>query len=372
MIYFDNAATTFPKPGKVVYETERCLREYCGNPGRGAHRLSLAAAEKIYECRTSAAELFNAGEPENVVFTMNTTYALNTAIKSSVKKGDHVLISSMEHNSVLRPVVSLAEKGVITYGVFDAFAEDCISEIEKAMKPNTTAVICAHASNICGRVLPIGEIGGFLKKKGIKFIVDCAQSAGKIKIDMAQMNIDALCVPGHKGLYGIQGGAMMICSKNFGGSTFIEGGGGINSLDMRMPDFLPERYEAGTLPTPCIAALNEGIRFVRSEGIDYIREKEEHLFRKANERLRNMRKIRMYSDSAILLFNIEGVSSAQTAYELDRRGICVRSGFHCTPMCHKCLKTGDDGAVRVSFGVFNTEKEVIRFCDEVNRIASRA
>ena len=141
MIYFDNAATTFPKPGKVVYETERCLREYCGNPGRGAHRLSLAAAEKIYECRTSAAELFNAGEPENVVFTMNTTYALNTAIKSTVKKGDHVLISSMEHNSVLRPVVSLAEKGVITYGVFDAFAEDCISEIEKAIKPRATLLI---------------------------------------------------------------------------------------------------------------------------------------------------------------------------------------------------------------------------------------
>lgn len=370
MIYLDNAATTYPKPDKVIAETERCLREYCGNPGRGSHSLSLAAASKIYECRETAAKLFSAAEPENIVFTMNTTYALNMAIKSTVKQGDHVLISSMEHNSVFRPVHALADKGVISYGVFDAFAKDVVSEIGRHLRPNTSLVVCAHASNICGRVLPIYEIGCFLRKKGITFIVDAAQSAGKLSINVEDMNIDVLCVPGHKGLYGIQGGAMMICSKNFKGNTFIEGGGGINSLDTKMPEFLPERYEGGTLPTPCIASLDEGMKFVMEQGTDYIREKEEFLFREAYRRLKNESGVRMYSSASILLFNLKGISPVEVAHELDRDGICVRSGLHCTPLCHRSLGTGEEGAVRVSFGIFNTKRDVTDFCGTVRRIIS--
>lgn len=332
--------------------------------------MALAAASKIYECRQTVSELFSAAEPENVVFTMNTTYALNMAIKASVKKGDHVVISSMEHNSVLRPVVALADKGVITYSIFDAFAEDVVAELGKTIRKNTSLCVCAHASNICGRVLPIKEIGDFLHGRKIRFIVDGAQSAGKLKIDMREMRIDALCVPGHKGLYGTQGCGMMICGEDFFGDTFVEGGGGINSLDRSMPDFLPERYEAGTLPTPCIAGLDEGMKFVMNQGIDYIREKEEYLFSEVYRRLKNDSRIKLYSDSSILLFNIQGMTPSETARRLDSAGVCVRSGFHCSPLGHRSVGTDDEGAVRVSFGVFNTKKEAIEFCDTVSRIIS--
>lgn len=368
MIYLDNAATTFPKPDTVIRETEKCLREYCGNPGRGSHSLSLAASNKIYECRETAAQMFSASDADNVIFTMNTTYALNMAIKSLIKPGDHVLISSMEHNSVFRPIYALKEKGVLSYNVFDAFSKNVVSEIRRHIKPNTSVVVCAHASNVCGRVLPIHEIGRFLRKKGIFFVVDAAQSAGKIDIDIEDMNVDVLCVPGHKGVYGIQGGAMMICGKNFHGDTFVEGGGGINSLDVKMPEFLPERYEGGTLPTPCIAALNEGMKYVSNLGTSYIREKENSLYTELDHRLGNETSVEIYSRSSVFLFNVKGMTSAEVANELNNEKICVRGGFHCSPLAHHALNTGEDGAVRVSFGVFNTKKDVTDFCWALRKI----
>lgn len=363
MIYLDNAATTFPKPQSVIDAVDCAMLKIGGNPGRGSHRMSALSASKVYECRELLAQTFSAPDVENVMFTMNTTYALNIAIKALVERGDHVLISSMEHNSVFRPVRALADRGIVTFSIFDAFADDVLGEIKRHIRPNTSLVVCAHASNICGRVLPIREIGDYLKKRNIRFVVDGAQSAGKYPISVSEDSIDALCLPGHKGLYGPMGCGVLVAGEGFTGKTLVEGGGGINSLDEHMPDFLPERFEAGTLPTPAIVGLAHGVKFVNSVGIDKIREREERLFRECASRLSQMKRVTQYSDSSVVLFNVDGIPAPRVCEVLDREGICVRGGFHCSPLAHRSLKTGDDGAVRVSFGYFNTRNDVVRFCD---------
>ena len=232
-------------------------------------------------------------------------------------------------------------------------------------------IVCAHASNICNHELPIEKIGKFCVKNGLYFVVDAAQSAGNLDINVEMANITVLCVPGHKGLYGPQGSAMMICGKNFRGSTFVEGGGGINSLDREMPEFLPERYEGGTLPTPCIAGLGRGIEFVLCETPRAIREKEEYLFSEAYNRLAGDRRFKIYSHKSgpILLINVKNKSPSETGKTLNDLGICVRSGFHCSPLGHESLGTGDDGAVRVSFGFFNRKNDAIKLCDALLSVA---
>lgn len=370
MIYLDNAATTFPMPPSVAKATAEALLKYGGNPGRGAHAMSLRSGEMIGRAREELAEFFDAPGDDNVTFTLNTTHALNTAIKANVKRMDHVLISSMEHNSVLRPVHALAASGKISYDVFDAFAGDVVAEIASKLRRNTTLVVCANASNVCGRTLPIGAIGAFLHARGVRFIVDAAQSAGKYPISVRRDSVDALCLPGHKGLYGPMGCGVMIAGEGFAkdGETVVEGGSGINSLDPGMPEFLPERYEAGTLPTPAIAGLRAGLAFVREVGLDAIAAREHTLCRECASRLENMTRVTLYSESGVILFNVDGVPAPRVCEALDRDGVCVRGGFHCSPLAHKALKTGENGAVRASFGYFNTRSEAIRFCDAVWRV----
>ncbi len=375
MIYLDNAATTFPKPGKVYREVSRCIEEYCGNPGRGGHTLSLAAGRAVYDCRCLIAELFSA-EPENVVFTLNTTYALNMAIKGIARTCDHIIISNMEHNSVLRPVIATG----CDYDVFDATldTERMLCEITAKLTPHTRMIVCTHKSNICPIRLPIKAIGELCRQRGICFIVDCAQSAGVYPIDMKKCHIDALCFAGHKSLYGIQGAGGVIFSARYKGEsarklhTLVEGGSGIASLEEYMPSLLPERLEAGTLPTPAIAGLAQGIRTITEVGINHIREHEISLYRRMREQLLNHDRIEVYCPGIAygetLLFNVEGMPSTAVADMLDREGICVRAGFHCAPLAHKHLGTGDSGAVRVSLGAFNTAQEVDIFCDVLNKI----
>jgi len=379
MIYFDNAATSFPKPAAVVEEMTRCMRCYCGNPGRSSHKLSLAAAEKIYECRTVLASLFGSTHPENVIFTPNDTYALNIAIKAVARRGDHFLISNAEHNSVIRPLCALGKNGV-SYSVFDAFESDpekLTAKLRAKILPNTRAVICTHASNICPLELPIEKIGALCREKNILFIVDAAQSAGTRNIDIQRMGIDALCAPGHKSLYGPQGSGFVIFSDRFAGRasslrTFAEGGNGINSLEAYMPDILPERFEAGTLSTPCIAGLCEGAKLIAQKGCGGIFEHETMLYRQLFEMLINTPKITVYAKElppgSILLFNAEGLSSSRLAERLSDSGICVRSGFHCSPLAHKRLGTGENGAVRVSFGMYNNLSEVECFYAVLSKI----
>ena len=378
MIYLDNAATSFPKPRRVAEEQLHCMQFYGGNPGRGSHALALAAAQKIYECREELSSFVGADNPENVIFTMNATMALNTAIKGLLRRGDHVLISDMEHNAVFRPIYKLARDGVITYDVFKTFTTNpartngmiCASILEK-LRPNTRMLICAHASNICSATLPLKEIGALCKKKGILFVVDAAQSAGHLPINMREMQIDALCVPGHKGLWGPQGCGALILGKGIVADTLMEGGSGYNSLEGSMPEEAPERYEAGTLPTPAIAGLTEGIREIKRLGLDHIHSQECTLTNRLRERLMLMPKVALYAPhhtGSVLLFSLQDISADRVGAFLNERGFCVRTGFHCAALAHATLGTPASGAVRVSPSLFNTPAQIDAFCDTLKEL----
>ncbi|NLW74192.1 MAG: aminotransferase class V-fold PLP-dependent enzyme [Clostridiales bacterium] len=365
MIYLDNAATSFPKPSCVCKEVLRCLENYCGNPGRGAHSLSLAAAEKVYECRENAAALFGC-EPENIIFTLNTTHALNIVIKGVLRPGDHVLLSDLEHNSVFRPIWRLAQEGIIEYDIFPSLTLEgwfpspllVCSHISRLMRPNTRMLICCHSSNICSRVLPLREIGALCRRRGVFFAVDAAQSAGHLLIDMKKMNIDALCAPGHKGLLGPQGCGILALRDGVTLNTLTEGGSGVNSLEGNMPESPPERYEAGTLPVPAIAGLCEGIKTVTSYGIINIRAHTNLLYHTLFDMLSSVEGVTIYAPAhagAVMLFNVRDIPSDTATRELDKTGICVRAGFHCSPLGHATLKTPPNGAIRASFGIYNTK-----------------
>ena len=369
--YLDNAATTFPKPPAVNDEVLRCLRSYCGNPGRSAHPLAAASADKIYECRERLAAFFGSEHPENIIFTMNTTYALNMAIKGLIRKGDHILISDMEHNSVYRPVSRLASEGIAAYDIFPTVKdglplddEEILSSIKKRIRRGRTRMlICSHVPNICSAERPIKKIGELCRRCGIIFVVDAAQSAGHLPIDIGDLCIDVLCAPAHKGLFGIQGCGFMLLGKGTAPLPIIEGGSGVNSLEAEMPDMFPERYEAGTLPTPCIAGLSEGIGFLSKIPSGDIAKKEAALFKRTRELLEDSRLLNAkiyFPDSAgsVLLFNLDGIPSEDVGRFLGKQGICVRSGFHCSALGHRALGTEDDGAVRVSFSIMNTERDV--------------
>lgn len=371
MIYLDNAATTYPKPLCVSDEISRCIKKYCGNPGRSSHSLSVKSAEKIYEARALLANIFDTSE-ENVVFTLNTTYAINIAIKSLLKYSTHVLISDIEHNSVFRPIHRLSGEKLCTYDIFSTSgtSEDILNNIVSKIKPNTSMIICTHQSNVGVRRLPIEKIGKLCKERNIKFIVDGAQSAGIHDIKIRRMNIDALCIPAHKGLYGPQGvGAVLFNTEKFERS-FVEGGTGVNSLEKNMPDFLPERFEAGTLPTPAIAGWSEALKWIISLNINKIRAHEEDLYNLASTLFSENKNITVYRmndySGNVLLFNVKNTPSGAVGEYLNKKGIYVRSGFHCSPLAHKSLNTGKDGAVRVSFGIYNTRSDVYQLIEAIN------
>lgn len=375
IIYLDNAATTFPKPPEVTAEVVRVTRSECGNPGRSSHRISIAAASTVYNCRVKIAELFG-GNEENVVFTLNATGALNLAIKTTLKRGDHVLISDIEHNSVLRPIYALKERGLITYDVYESFEdpEAQITELKKKIKPKTAMICACHRSNICNLTLPIRSMGRFCRERGIIFLVDASQSAGILPISLDLDCIDLLCAPGHKGLYGPPGAGFAIFGKRFETDipdTFTEGGNGLRSLSPKMPELLPDRLEAGTLPLIAIAGLSKGIDFVNGFPRGELLKREKRLYSLMHDRLANIKGTTVYhgSPGGILLFSAEGIPSERLASLLDAHGICVRAGFHCSPLAHKKLGTpAGDGAVRVSLGAFNTERDVIDLCLQTERI----
>lgn len=372
MIYLDNAATTFPKPISVVDEMSKCIKQYCGNPGRGSHKLSLKSAEKIYETRQELADLFNA-DPENVVFTYNTTYALNIAIKSLIKYSCHILISDIEHNSVYRPIYNLSKNKLCTFDIFSSEGtdDDILNNIKSKIQHNTKMLVCTHLSNVGSRKLPIKLIGEFCQKNDIDFIVDGAQSAGFLDIDIKEMNISALCIPGHKGLYGPQGIAAVIFNS-IPKRSVIEGGTGVNSLDENMPNFLPEMLEAGTLSTPAISGWCEALKWLKRIGIDKIRQHEMDLYDYALKILKKNKNIIVYEmnnySGSTLLFNHSKKTSEEIAYILNEHNIAVRSGFHCSPLAHKALNTSESGAVRISFSVFNSYNDVNILSEELNKI----
>ncbi len=364
-VYFDNAATTFPKPECVLYEAYRCMREYCGNSGRGSNKMAMASSEIIYRCRQGLKKLFNAPCEENIIFTYNATYALNMAIKCFIKNGSHVLISDIEHNAVYRPIVAEALKGRICYSTFQTYdgnEEKILSDIERKTCCNTSAIVVNAASNVFNLHLPLEAIGKYAKRRNILFIVDASQLAGHELIDMKKCNISILCAPGHKGLYGPQGTGIMIIGNIPNASrTLIEGGSGYNSKDIKMPHTLPEMFEAGTLSTPAIAGLCAGVEYILNAGLNTVTEYENRL-------ACDMHKV-ICSYPALTLHgnfgegNVFSVTSSlhnteELASLLDEHGIMVRGGLHCAPLAHKKIGTQDMGTVRFSLGIFNTENDI--------------
>lgn len=375
MIYLDNAATTFPKPEAIYRAADRCARRHGGNPGRGSHKLAVAAAKEIFACREAVAGLFS-GDPENVVLTLNATYALNLAIRSLYRSGGEIVISGIEHNAVLRPVAATGAE----YRVFDPSGGDAeaVSSFLSCLTPRTSLCVCNHVSNICGLTLPADRIGRICRERGIKFIIDASQSAGMKELDIGKCYADAICAPGHKGLFGIQGSGFVLFAHGYSGTAeelreFVYGGNGVNSLDTIMPDFLPERFEAGTLPAPAAASLSAGIRWVTSRGISGIGEYEEFLGERLKNGLQNLRGVTVYGAEyrgGTVLFNIDGITSERVGEMLDKSGICVRCGYHCCPLGHRLLGTADGGAVRASFSALSTVRDADALLRAVKNIAS--
>ena len=371
-IYLDHAATSWPKPQAVVEAVTRCMRESGGNPGRGSHKLALRAAEEIYGCRELAAELFDT-EPERVVCTGGATMGLNMAICGMLRQGDHVLIDTMAHNAVYRPVYALAAQGRIAFDIYNAegTAEECLRSAASLMKNNTRMIISTHMSNICSHTEPVQLLGRFCREKGLLFVVDGAQSGGHIPISVRDYNITALALPGHKGLLGPQGCGLLLFGENIPDcAPVLHGGSGSRSLDPEMPPDLPEHLEAGTLPTPAIAGLHAGLRILHGKNMVEQWEKTVSLGKLFLRESSVIPGIRFHGSTAgnVLSFTLEGLLPSRTAEYLDQYGICVRSGYHCAPLAHRAVGSFDTGTVRISFGDGNTSKEVHRLLEVLEKL----
>ena len=376
LIYFDNAATGFPKPECVRKAAFRAFEECGGNPGRSGHILSANASKAVYECREEVSKLLNFNYPERVVFTMNATQALNIAIKGLAERNSHIIISDLEHNSVYRPVYSLSTDNDlnIEFSTFKAslFSDKAvINSFKQSIRPNTKMAVVTAASNICGRILPLKEISRMCKEKGIILIVDASQYLGEEEFDYEIIKPDVLCCAGHKGLYGPTGTGFAVFSPDITPRPIIHGGNGLVSELASMGDDLPEMLEAGTLNMVGICGLTEGIRFVRNYGIDKIKSNCSDIERYVSGCLSELGAT-IYSEynrkTPVILFNIPGISSDYVSSYLSDNGICIRSGLHCAALAHKALGTGDEGAIRVSLGYNNTFSEAKKFIQVIRNI----
>lgn len=365
IVYLDNAATTWPKPPSVITAVSDAIKNRSGNPGRGSHKLSAAAAEILFDARSLAGEMFGAS-PENVVFTLNATHALNLAIKGLARDNSHILIDNFAHNAAYRPSISLKNRGCITEQ-YDASGDTdkILSGIRAKIRPNTRMIIATHQSNICSKILPIAEIGVLCKQYGIYFIVDASQSAGHIPIDIAKMNITALCLPGHKGLYGPMGCGILITAPDISYDTILEGGAGIHSLDIGMPEELPERLEAGTVALPAIAGLSAGMSWVMRTGIETIHRQEESLAAYFTRKAVMVNGLEIVGESggSVISFNIANTLPSDIGAALNRNGICTRTGYHCAPLAHKTLGTLEHGTVRIGFSYRNRLSDIDALLD---------
>ncbi len=380
MIYLDNAATTYPKPESVRRAVSDALVRYGANPGRAGHSMSIAASEEIYRCRSAAAEFFHALGPECVAFTLNCTHAVNYVLKGILKPGDHVVISCLEHNAVVRPLYALAQKGVqvteaaVTPGDNDATLEG----FRSAIRQNTRLIVCTHASNVWGIRLPVERIAALAHTYGIPLAVDSAQSAGVLPIDLADSGIDYLCAAGHKGLYGPMGTGMLITADGANLATVIEGGTGTESENPQQPSLMPERMESGTQNMPGIAGLHAGIEFVRGRGTERIAQHEMGLVRSAYGELSQLPRVRLYTQepdlryfAPVLSFTVDGLPSEVVGRELGKLGVAVRAGLHCAPSAHRLMGTLENGAVRICPSVFSTQGDISGMVRAVKKILDK-
>ena len=358
MIYFDNAATTYPKPKEVRCALKYCIKKCGGNPGRSSHTLSEKASEIIYSTREKVAELLHTENPENVVFTYNATHALNIAIKAYATRACHIITSDIEHNSVIRPLEKLKKDLDIEYSVFNS-DRDINEVIPPLINDRTTCIVSTLASNVTGKRINISSLSEIARTRGLYLIIDASQAVGHTEINLSETPCDVLCAPAHKALFGIQGAGFALFRENSRRETLYEGGSGYDSTDTQMPYLLPEGYEAGTLGTPAIAALGGGIDFVEKTGIEFIEEKIKYLTEKLIERIGSVKGTILYpSFCGIVGFNLNNFSSSYTASALATRGICTRAGLHCAPSAHKKLGTCERGIVRLSLSCVNTVREL--------------
>ena len=372
MIYFDNAATGGKKPQTVINSVNFALRNHSANPGRSGHTLSQKSSELVFNAREKTASFFGADGPEQVIYTANCTTAINFVLKGVLKKGDHIITSSLEHNAVMRPLVKLG----IDFSIAKVDLEDdneTLENFKSLIKPNTKMIFCTAGSNVLGKLLPIEEIGRICNEKNILFGVDAAQAAGVFPINMQKMNIDYLCIAPHKALYSPMGLGILIARKPIE-NTLIEGGTGNNSAELLQGNEFPEDFESGTINLPAICGLSSGIDFVKRYSLKRIYQHEMSLIERLYKGLRETPEVILYTTPKInkylpvLSFNLRGQNSADVSQKLNRYGIAVRAGLHCAPMAHKQIETLETGTVRVSVSVYNNIGEIDYFLKTIKNI----
>ena len=371
MIYLDNAATTLIKPVSVGRAMLRAMQE-CASPGRGGHRAAMRAAELVYCCRETAAELFHVPDPSRVVFTMNATHGLNVAINSLVKEKTKILISGYEHNAVTRPLRQRGAEIIVAESpLFDS--EACLNAFEEQMG-QAGLVVCTMVSNVFGFILPIRKIAALCRARGVPLIVDASQAAGVLDIDFQALGAAFVAMPGHKGLFGPQGTGLLLCGQE--GEPLLSGGSGSDSLLQEMPGYLPDRLEAGTHNVPGIAGLLAGMEYVRVRGAEKIMDQECALLCTAVEELRDFAGAELFTgqegmQSGVLSLRVRGMDCDEAANQLSERGICLRSGLHCAPFAHKSAGTLETGTLRMSFSPFVSESELRLCCQAIRELSQR-
>ena len=375
MIYLDNAATTFPKPETVRCAVLRCLRCFGANPGRAGHALAAKASEEAFLAREALAAFFGA-QTERTIFTLNCTHAVNLALKGVLEKGDHVIISSLEHNAVLRPLERLRQDGLIGDDAAQVVPGDAAATVQNfraLIRPATKLLFVTHVSNVFGTVLPLRKLSRLAREHDLLFGVDAAQSAGVYPLSLEDPGVDLLCLPGHKGLFGPMGTGALLLSERVEPRPLLEGGTGSLSLQSAMPETLPERLESGTLNLPGVVGLRAGLQFAAAQGLDAIRAHEQALIGTLREDLSVIRGVRLFGEpgATLLSFAVDGRSSEEVAAALDRCGFAVRAGFHCAALAHTRHASTETGTVRVSPSVFTTKKQIKNFSFCVNQIALR-
>ncbi len=365
MIYWDNGATTWPKPRQVVHGAEDGMTIYGANPGRGGHRMGLNASEQVYACRETAANFFGLSDPTGVIFTAGCTASLNMVIQGILRHGGSAVISDLEHNAVWRPLYNLPPVGKrYTVARYTADEDELVENFRRAIREDTRLMVCTHASNVFGVTLPIRRLAELAHKYGLYFCVDAAQTAGILPLDMEKDGIDYLCVAGHKGLYAPMGIGLLLCRER-SLPPLMQGGTGSYSRHGEQPRELPDRLESGTPNLPGICGLRAGLEFVQQTGREQIYAHELALVQRLYDRLQALPQVKLYTKrpqseyfAPVLSMNVEGMPSEQLAEELDGAGIAVRAGLHCAPLAHRHFGTIPDGTVRFVPSAFSTAREV--------------
>lgn len=371
MIYLDSAATTLQKPRAVSDAMAKSITRFA-SPGRGGHAAAMEAGEVVFRCRVAAAELFDAENPEQVVFTFNATHGLNIAVHSLIRPGSTVLLSGYEHNAVTRPIAAIP--GVrIKIPKAPMFQPDLLlEEFARLLTTGADAAVCTHVSNVFGYIQPLEEMAALCRERGVPFIVDASQSAGCLPLSLKKLGADFVAMPGHKGLYGPQGTGILLCAGETAPVLF--GGTGSQSLHQTMPEFLPDRLEAGTHNVPGIAGLLEGLRFVKRMGVERILAHEQDLTARAVSGLRELPGVEVFCpeqrqwQSGVCSFRCGAIDCEALGERLGERGIAVRAGLHCAPTAHRSAGTLESGTVRISVSAFNTMEEIDEFCAQIGEL----